>query len=131
MAAWTCPGCTRPCSEDDPEAIVRHVSECDYADGAGQPADLHVKFSVVRCYLTAVRSGKLAGVTGGLPFRALRGRAGDRFGDEGTEDTVAGFLDSLAEAAGPGRGRRVRDQRCLRRPPGPAAFPAGQRRRDP
>lgn len=39
MATWTCPGCAKPYSEDDPKAIVRHVSGCDYVDGAGQPAD--------------------------------------------------------------------------------------------
>lgn len=64
MATWTCPGGAKPYSEDDPKAIVRHVSGCDCVDGAGQPADLHVKFSVVHYYLAAVRSDTLAGVTG-------------------------------------------------------------------
>lgn len=101
MATWICPGCTKPYSEDDPKAIVRHVSECDYVDGAGQPIDVHVKFSVVHWYITAVRSDELAEVTGGLPFRALLGRVEDGFEDEGTEDAVAGFLHTLTEDAGP------------------------------
>lgn len=101
MATWTCPGCTRPYSEDDPKAIVRHVSGCDYVDGAGQPADLHVKFSVVHYYLAAVRSDTLAGVTGGLPFPALLGRVEDGFEDEDTEDAVAAFLNTLTEDVSP------------------------------
>ena len=101
MATWACPGCTKPYPEDDPKAVVRHVSECEYVDGAGQPIDLAVKFSVVHWYIAAVRSDNLAEVTGGLPFADLRGRVEDGFEDEDTEEAVAEFLDSLAEAVGP------------------------------
>lgn len=123
MATWTCPGCAKSCSDDDPKAIVGHVSECDYVDGAGQPIDLNVKFSVVHYYIAAVRSGKLAEVTGGLPFRDLHGRVEDGFEDEDTEEAVAGFLSSLAEAQGPAEAdgfeiSRVYDAR-LDRPGGP------------
>jgi hypothetical protein len=101
MATWTCPGCAKPYPEDDPKAIIRHVSECDYVDGAGQPIDVHLKFSVVHWYITAVRSDTLAEVTGGLPFPALLGRVEDGFEDEDTEDAVAEFLNTLTEDAGP------------------------------
>lgn len=100
MRTWSCPGCLKP-YPDDPNAVVVQIGECDYVDGAGQPIDLHVKFSVVHYYPVAVRSGELAEVTGGLPFPDLLGRVEDGFKDEDTEDAVAGFLNALSQADGP------------------------------
>jgi hypothetical protein len=101
MATWACPCGRASYSENDPDLIVRHVSECDYVDGAGQPIDLAVKFSVVHYYIATVRSDKLAEVTGGLPFRDLRGQVEDGFEDENNKEAVAEFLNSLTEAEGP------------------------------
>lgn len=101
MAIWTCAGCASSYSDDNPDVIVRHVNDCDYVDGAGRPVVLLVKFSGRGHYMARVRSDELAEVTGGLPFRALRGPVEDGYPDEDAADRITGFLSSLTEAAGP------------------------------
>jgi hypothetical protein len=98
---WTCPGCQSPYPQDDPALIAAHVRDCDHVDGAGQPLDVTIKFSVVNWYIAKIRSDRLAAATGGLPFRALPGPVEDGFDDEATEQAVTALLESLAEAEGP------------------------------
>jgi hypothetical protein len=98
---WTCGGCGASYSADDADQIAGHPPNCDYADGAGQPIDLIVKFSAVGWYIARVPPGRLAQVTGALPFTALRGPVEDgAYPDDATEDAMTDFLAALAAASG-------------------------------
>jgi hypothetical protein len=82
----------------DPDALLDHNQRCDYTDGAGQPIDVTVKFSVTCWHITTVRSDVLAQTTGGLPFTALAGEVDGGFPDNDTEIAVTDFLtDQIAE----------------------------------
>jgi hypothetical protein len=99
-STWTCGGCRTTYSADDRDRIAGHPGNCDYDDGAGQPIDLTIKFSLVGWHIAVVRYDRLARVTGGLPFTALRGPVEDGFPDENTEDRVTDFLTALAALTG-------------------------------
>jgi hypothetical protein len=94
---WACPGCGATHSGDDPDLVTGHVQQCDYVDGAGQPVELTVKFSSVNWYIARIRSDRLAAVTGGRRFAALRGPVGGDDDDSGLEELLA----ELADDAGP------------------------------
>jgi hypothetical protein len=99
---WTCGGCgTSYSADDDADMNTGHPGTCDYADGAGQPISVIVKFSAVGWYHVRVPSDQLAQVTGGLPFTALRGTVEDgAWPDDDTEDGVTDFLTGLTVTAG-------------------------------
>lgn len=90
---WACPGCGTTHSTGDPDLITGHVRDCDYVDGAGQPAELIVKFSATCWYIARIPSGGLAAASGARPFAELLGSA-----EEDTELTE--FLSELADGAG-------------------------------
>lgn len=101
MPIWTCPGgCGTSHSQDDPDLIVRHVSDCDYVDGPGQEYAVTVKWSVTHWYITTVNSSDLAAATGARPFTELTGRPLDL--DDGDPDVkLAAYLDELADGCDP------------------------------
>lgn len=101
MAYWICPGgCGTSYSDDDPKAIVRHVSECDYVDGSGQEYDVTVKWSVTHWYAATVKSSDLAAVTGARPFTDLTGYVLDRDGGD-PDAALPAYLDDLAAGLAP------------------------------
>lgn len=96
MPTWTCPGgCGTLHSQNDPDLITRHVSECDYVDGAGQEYDVTIKWSVTHWHVATVKSSDLAAAAGARPFTELTGRPLDR--DAGGPDAeLPAYLDELA-----------------------------------
>ena len=90
---WACPGCGTTHSTGDPDLITGHVRDCDYVDGAGQPAELIIKFSATCWYIARIPSGGLAAASGARPFTDLLGLV-----EEDTELTE--FLSELAGEAG-------------------------------
>jgi hypothetical protein len=100
VPAWTCPGCGTPYSQNDPDLIVRHVSECDYVDGAGQEYDVTLKWSVTHWRIATVRSSDLAAAAGAQPFTELTGYPLDP--DHGDPDAkLPGYLDELGAGREP------------------------------
>lgn len=96
MKTWTCPGgCGTSHSENDPDLIVRHVSECDYVDGSGQEYDLTIKWSVTHWHIATVKSSDLAAATGARPFTDLTGYVLDP-DDDDPDGALPGYLDELA-----------------------------------
>jgi hypothetical protein len=95
VPTWRCPGgCGTSYSENDPDLITRHVSECDYVDGAGQEYDVTIKWSVTYCYAATVKSSDLAAGAGARPFTELTGRPLDQ--DVGDPDAeLPAYLDEL------------------------------------
>jgi hypothetical protein len=91
---WACPGCGSTYSTGDPDLITGHVRDCDYVDGAGQPAELTVKFSATCWYIARIPAGPLAAASGAMPFADLRGPADE----DDTELTE--FLSDLADEIG-------------------------------
>jgi hypothetical protein len=96
VATWTCPGCGTPYSQNDPDLIVRHVSECDYVDGAGQEYDVTVKWSVTQWHVATVKSSDLATAANGRPFSDLTGRVLDPDDGDRAEVGLPTYLDELA-----------------------------------
>ena len=96
MPTWTCPGgCGTSYSQNDPDLITRHVSECDYVDGAGQEYAVTVKWSVTHWHIATVKSSDLAAATGARPFTDLTGRVLDP-DDDDPDAELPTYLDELA-----------------------------------
>ena len=94
MATWTCPGCGTSYSQDDPDLITGHVSQCDYVDGAGREYDVTVKWSVTNWHIATVKSSDLAAATGTRPFTDLTGYVLDP-DDDDPDAGLPGYLDEL------------------------------------
>lgn len=94
MKTWTCPGCGTSYSENDPDLITRHVSECDYVDGAGQEYDVVIKWSVTCWHIATVKSSDLAAAAGARPFTDLTGYVLDPDDDDPAAG-LPGYLDEL------------------------------------
>jgi hypothetical protein len=95
VATWTCPGgCGTSHSHNDPDLITRHVSECDYVDGAGLEYDVTIKWSVIHWHIATVRSSDLAAATAARPFTGLTGRVLDP-DDDDPDAALPAYLDEL------------------------------------
>ena len=100
MPNWTCPGCGTSYSQNDPDLITRHVSECDYVDGSGQEYDVTVKWSVTHWHVATVKSSDLAAATGARPFTDLTGYPLDP-DDDCPDAGLPTYLDELGAAREP------------------------------
>lgn len=100
MPTWTCPGCGTSYSQNDPDLITGHVSQCDYVDGSGQEYRVTVKWSVTHWHAATVSSSGLAAATGARPFAELTGRPLDR-DDVGPDAELPAYLDELAASSIP------------------------------
>ena len=101
MPIWTCPGgCGTSHSENAPDLIVRHVSECDYVDGAGQAYPVTVRWSVTHLYVATANSSDLAAATGARPFTDLTGYVLDP-DDDDPDAALPAYLDELAAGREP------------------------------
>jgi hypothetical protein len=80
MSHWHCKGCGVFYKNADPDAVVRHVNDCDYVDGTGAPVTVQLVIRSVSSYIVRVPAGELAAAFG-HPLGELTECSPDEEGD--------------------------------------------------